>query len=138
MTCFNKQMVCILCVLGLLAMPVMARGTAELIADGWVLWDYPSIPTTTVPDTVNSVDYPWAMGGSDIIPDGNGALYIGEQARAWYRFADTPVFGEISFLVYDRCPDSVRRGFILLNSVSQNRNTWLGSPAILLTSPILK
>ena len=102
MTYFNKQMICILCVLGLFAMPVTARGTAELIADGWTLWDYPSIPTTTVPDTVTSVDYPWAMGGSDIIPDGNGALYIGEQARAWYRFADVPLFGEISFLVYDK------------------------------------
>ena len=104
----GKVVVLFLAVSVLAPAAMAQRNTAELEADGWVLWDFPSIPSTTQPDTVSGVlDYPWNAASDTPLTDGDPAdlqqaLYIGEQARAWYRFADTPTFGTLSFYVYDK------------------------------------
>ena len=43
-----------------------------------------------------------------------------------------------SFFLYNLWPDDVRLGLIFVNWVSQNLRTYVGSPAMALTSPILK
>ena len=78
-----------------------AADTQDLIDDGWEL-AIGGISTGVYPDTVSgTLDYPWNDAGDAVI-EGDSAMYLGEQAKAYLRFADEPTFGSVSMLVYDK------------------------------------
>ena len=74
--------------------------------DNWVF--SATDPATGIPipppELVGSIAYTNADASehTDVVHNGSGAMYMSHQNRAWYRFADEPVFGELELWVYDR------------------------------------
>ena len=77
-------------------------GTFDLFADdldGWVQ---------------GSGSFPGAVDPLEIVTDmaqaGSGSLYIPQQTRGWYRFAEQPLFGRLEFWVFDPAKSQKKDG----------------------------
>ena len=58
--------------------------------------------------------FPGAADPLEIVTDlaqaGTGSLYVPQQTRGWYRFADQPLFGRLEFWVFDQAKSQKKDG----------------------------